>query len=219
MFSANALGDVQRGIVFVQTDHGFMLGHDPTSNDAHRTVVVARGRGDAHDRVLWERLGRPPTYRYDYDVDRGTTRVSPYRPDEHILRFEAEAEWPPLLVASGWAHPDFRECLSGGQGLHLRSAPNAPGARVEIEIVPPKPGRYELAIGWLADPQEALEIEVARARASLVGARDGRAARGGCFEARAFEIDLGGPSRVSLSASNAVIIDHLTLTELEAKKR
>jgi hypothetical protein len=219
MFSANALGDVQRGIVFVQTDHGFMLGHDPTSNDAHRTVVVARGRGDAHDRVLWERLGRPPTYRYDYDVDRGTTRVSPYRPDEHILRFEAEAEWPPLLVASGWAHPDFRECLSGGQGLHLRSAPNAPGARVEIEIVPPKPGRYELAIGWLADPQAALELEVARARASLVGARDGRAARGGCFEARAFEIDLGGPSRVSLSASNAVIIDHLTLTELEAKKR
>jgi hypothetical protein len=219
MFSANALGDVRRGIVFVRTDHGFMLGHDPTSNDAHRAVVVARGRGDAHDRILWERLGRPPTFRYDYEVDRGTTRVSPYRPDEQSLRFETEAEWPPLSVASGWAHPDFRNCLSGGQGLHLRSASGAPGARVEVEIVPPKPGRYEVAIGWLADPRTIVGIHTAGARASLIGARDGRAAGGGCFEAPAFEIDLRGPSRVSLSASNDVIIDHLTLTGWETKKR
>jgi hypothetical protein len=219
MFSMNALGDVRRGIVFVRTDHGFMLGHDPTSNDAHRAIVVARGRGGAHDRILWERLGRPPTYLYDYDTDSGATRVSPYRPDEHTLRFEAEAEWPPLSVASGWAHPDFRECLSSGQGLHLRSAPSSPGVRVEIEIVPPKPGRYELAIGWLADPRTTLGIELARAHASLTGDRDGRAARGGCFDAGAFEIDLGGPVRVSLSASNDVIIDHLTLTGLESKKR
>ena len=58
---------ISRGLVFVDTDHGFNLGHAPQQSDATRGVVVARWRGDAHDRAVWEVLGRPNAYRYRFD--------------------------------------------------------------------------------------------------------------------------------------------------------
>jgi hypothetical protein len=216
MFASSALGNVDRGLVFVSTDHGFLLGHDPRSRDAHRTLVVARRRDDAHDWILWERLGRPPAYRYDYDVLRGTTAVTAVRPDELPARFEGEAEWPPLAVSSGWAHPDYRECLSGGQGLHLRGTS---GASAAIEVVPPTPGRYELTLGWLADPQTEIELGVNGSRIALVGSRDGQERRGTCFSARAGSMELTGPTRVDLRVRQDAIVDYLGLTSADAKKR
>ena len=223
MFDPGALGGVTSGLVFVTTDHGFLLGHDPGEKDASRARVVARRRDDAHDRVLWERLGRPRSYRYDYDVDRGTSQLSPYLPSELPFRFESEAEWPPLAVLSGWAHPDFRECLSRGQGLHLRpwSVPGSsrPSARVAIELVPPSSGRYELSIGWLADPTNELRVAIGSARASLVGlsASERRGER--CFEKRALTVDLTESVRVTLDATDDVIVDYLELTPADTKKR
>jgi hypothetical protein len=224
MFSANALGNVKQGLVFVRTDHGFLLGFDPKSRDARRGIVVARERGDAHDRVLWEGLGKPPAYRYDYDVDRGTTRVSPFRPDEAALRYEAESEWPPLAIHSGWAHPDFRSCLSRGQGLHLRT--DSKGTHVsdddadtEIEFVAPTRGRYSVSIGWLADPRTELTVTIGGKRYDLAGSRLGEGRAGGCFAAPALEADFSGPVRARFTAVEDVIVDYVELTPLETKKR
>ena len=216
MFVPSALGAVDHGLVFVDTDHGFLLGHDPSARDPRKSLLVARRRGDAHDWVLWERLGRPPAYRYDYDVTRGTTAVTVVRPDLVTERFEGEAEWPPLAITSGWAHPDFRECLSGGQGLHLRGTSEA---RAVVEVVPPAPGRYELTLGWLADPLTEIELLTKGSRFALVGSRDGQERGGGCFSARAGSMDLVGPTRVELGVRQDVIVDYLELTSPEAKKR
>jgi len=61
---------VNRGLIFVDTDHGFNLGHEPLASsvvlpDAHNSVVVARRRHDDGDRLLVARLGNPPTYTYE----------------------------------------------------------------------------------------------------------------------------------------------------------
>jgi hypothetical protein len=66
-----ARAGVTRGLVFVDTDHGFNLGHDPGQWDAQHRVVVARYEHDAHDFWLWERLERPPSYRYSYLASAG----------------------------------------------------------------------------------------------------------------------------------------------------
>jgi hypothetical protein len=222
MFEASALSGVKRGLVFVSTDHGFLLGHDPSAANADSELVVARRRGDAHDRVLWERLGEPPAFRYDYDVDAGTTRVSRYVPEPRPLRYELEAEWPPLAVRSGWAHPDFRECLSRGQGLHLRtvrSAPAGPSVSVVIEVVPPSPGVYELKLGWLADPRTELRVSLNASEASFTGIKNAERADGGCFEGRAFTFSVGARATVTLEADEDVVVDYLELTGADAKKR
>ncbi|HYQ26829.1 MAG TPA: glycosyltransferase family 39 protein, partial [Polyangiaceae bacterium] len=112
MFEADVLrsAHVDHGLVFVDTDHGFNLGHDPARLDAHTRVVVARHRHGAHDWLLWNRLGRPPSFHYSYDAGASgaSGALSPYLPSEDgvtALRFEAESEWPPLAVDQGWVQP------------------------------------------------------------------------------------------------------------------
>ena len=61
---------VRRGLVFVDTDHGFNLGFDPSKVDASSAIVVARRRADSNDRLLWESLGRPAAFHYLYDPSR-----------------------------------------------------------------------------------------------------------------------------------------------------
>ncbi len=98
---------VRRGLVFVGTDHGFALGHDPSVLDPWQHPLVARKRGDAHDLLLWERFGRPPSYEYRFDTGRTDSRASlvPYPLSElGLLRFEAEAEWPPAR-GHRWVRP------------------------------------------------------------------------------------------------------------------
>lgn len=142
-----AAAGITRGLVFVNTDHGFNLGHRP----GDRALVVARRRRDAHDALLWRNLGRPDAWMYDFDPTR--PRAAPtLRPLEleagGPLRFEAEAEWPPLLVRGGWAHIDYpgSSCVSGGRSLRLR-AHHEP-IRVVVPITAPHTAQYELEIGW-----------------------------------------------------------------------
>ncbi|HEY6561217.1 MAG TPA: hypothetical protein VI072_28285 [Polyangiaceae bacterium] len=153
MFEARALeqAHVERGIVFVQTDHGFNLGHVPGANPKHG-VVVARARRDAHDALLWERLGRPPSYLYAYDpfARAAAGRLLPYRPEPNpVLRFEGESAWPPLDVRGGWAHPSYSQvsCASGGRGLRLRSI-NDSAVVVALELAAPRAGDYLLTTAW-----------------------------------------------------------------------
>jgi hypothetical protein len=113
-----ASAQVARGLLFVETDHGFNLGHDPSIASPERGLVVARARDDGHDRELFERLGRPPTYRYFYAPNgRSRPRVAPYEPPANP-RYEAEAEWPAPRVG-GHAYPIHYPCASGGRALRL----------------------------------------------------------------------------------------------------
>ena len=202
---------IEHGLVFVTTDHGFSLGHDPSIRDAKSGIVVARLSHDAHDGLLWQALGRPRTYRYDYTPETGAVGITPYSPSLTPFRLESEAEWPPLAVSAGWAHPDFRPCLSKGRGLHLRPQPTA---AIELELLSPKAGSYDIWLGWLADPQTDLEVR-------LVG-QTVRIAHGsprGCERTPLGTFQLAGASRISFQTRKEVLIDYLELTEATSKKR
>ncbi len=169
-----AKAGVDHGLVFVDTDHGFNLGYAPDVRDASRDVVVARSSDDAHDRVLWDHLGRPPTYRYVYDplAPVATPRVVPYplSLDRGApLVFEGEAEWPALAVDAGSVYPGFSgaNCVSRGRGLGFH--PVGGRARATLEVDAPWRGRFALVAVFVAlDRDGPVEVEerVAGARSS-----------------------------------------------------
>lgn len=142
-----ARAGIDHGLVFVNTDHGFNLGHDPGERDARRHVIVARYEHDGHDFELWDRLGRPPSFRYSYEAS-GRSLVIPYVPETSPRRFEAEAEWPPLAVRGGWVQPDFFPCASSGRGLRFHSV--GPEAELGLDFSAPAPIRADaLTVGWV----------------------------------------------------------------------
>ncbi len=169
-----AAAGVRRGLLFVETDHGFALGHDPSVRDAATGLVVARRRYDAHDWVLWRRLGTPPSHQYHFDLQ-GLSAPSVERlsfPAElDRLRFEAEAEWPPLAVSGGWAHPQHLApaCVSRGAGLRLRATGSHDAARARLELAVARPGRYRLIAHWAAygEPRASVGLHAGAASASL----------------------------------------------------
>jgi hypothetical protein len=148
---ANA--NVTRGLLFVDTDHGFNLGHDPRAAGAPNALLVARARDDAHDRELYERLGRPPSYRYVFDFKgRNPPRVIPYVPPQ-TRRIEAEAEWPALGLR-GSAYPRRVPCASGGAALRLLG-----GTTVAVPAGSAA-GPDGLVIGWLGTTSTGSHVRV-----------------------------------------------------------
>jgi hypothetical protein len=177
---------ITRGLVLVDTDHGFNLGHDAGAKPA---VLVARRHGDAHDYRLYQALGQPPTYRYVYDLSgQAPPQVVPYRPPA-TDRFEAEAEWPALLER-GSAYPVHYPCASAGRGLRL-----FPGTRALFDL----PSTPLLEVGWLGTRPGGTELAFswpgsAPIRRSAVGP--------GCT---VFQIPGPEPGR-----SGPLQVDHLT---------
>lgn len=210
MFEPREVAALGNGLLFVKTDHGFSLGHDPKQRDPVHGLVVARGFGDAHDRLLWERLGRPRTFLYDYSAETGRTRVTAYSPPATAYRWEAEAEWPPLAVATGWAHPDFRPCLSAGRGLHLRPTP---AVSLHLELGAPKTDDYEVTLGWLADPGAALTVNLAGRSVRIV---HGPA---GCERARLGSFRLGPTNRIGVRTEADALLDYVELAATNSKYR
>jgi hypothetical protein len=202
---------IQHGLVFVTSDHAFALGHDPSVRDARRGIVVARLSRDAHDGMLWHSLGRPPAYRYDYTPETGLVGIQPYAPSLTPFRLESESEWPPLAVSAGWAHPDFRPCLSNGRGLHLRPEPSV---SVELELVPPSAGSYVVTLGWLAARSARLE---ARLGGQTVQIEYGTSA--GCERIVLGTFQLAGAQRIGFRSEAPVLLDYVELAEAVAKKR
>ncbi len=159
MFEPSTLerAGVERGLVFVDTDHGFNLGHDPGVENPRAGVLVARARKDAHDRELYERLGRPPTYLYAYDPSGARPpALLAYEPPESS-RYEGEAEWPARL-ARGSAYPIHFPCASGGRALRL-----FPGS--VIRLPPPSLGpgmtaQPGLELGWVSTRPGRAELRV-----------------------------------------------------------
>ncbi len=119
---------VDHGLLFVGTDHAFNLAYEPNARDPRADLVVAHEYGDDRDKLLWQRLGQPPAYRYVFDGhERSRPVVLPWSPRarEAIYRFEAEAEWPPLEQEGGYFEPVFAQgtCAWGGRLLAIRSSP------------------------------------------------------------------------------------------------
>ncbi len=167
MFEAQTLAraGVSHGLVFVDTDHGFNLGHAPGVVDVAEHVIVARYAHDAHDFTLWSELGRPPTYRYSYFASgehAGQSALVPYLPSSAALRFEAEAEWPPLWIEpqSGWLEPDFVPCASGGRGLRLHPTGPSPELAFELGLPFPGPGPHSIELGWVRAPGPSTVIHL-----------------------------------------------------------
>lgn len=165
MFDADELAraGVHTGLLFVDTDHGFALGHAPGATAA-KGVVVARRRDDAHDRLLWERLGQPPSFAYFHAPEGAQATVRPFLPPaaqdalgHESWRFEAESDWPPLAQSGGYAWPRWESgsCASGGRVLELvPTASTLTVARTTIALPVPRSGTWRLSPQFLRRPND-----------------------------------------------------------------
>ena len=166
MFEPERLQDahVESGLVFIDTDHGFDLAHDPGSLDPEHGVVFARLRNDGHDRLLFERLGRPHAWAYRFGaIENGheaEPTLLPFTPPaaeiagREVWRFESEVDWPPLAQQGAWAEPLFahgkrQSCPSGGQALAVHAAPSG---SVAIALPVPRAGKWTLRPFVLSRP-------------------------------------------------------------------
>jgi hypothetical protein len=153
MFEPDVLAraNVTSGLVFVDTDHGFGLGHDPDAR-IKNGVVVARLRNDDRDRLLYDRLDHPTTYLYKLAEPAAAPAppmLVPWAPAAlgDTFRFEAEAEWPVLSQSGGFAVPVFTEtCASGSKALLLTPSPLAGRATATFAVSVPQAGRYSVAL-------------------------------------------------------------------------
>ncbi|HEX7601178.1 MAG TPA: hypothetical protein VF316_06210, partial [Polyangiaceae bacterium] len=152
MFEADRAKEAgaDHGLLFVDTDHGFGLAFDP-DRASSKKLVVARLRGDDHDRLLFQNLGRPSTFAYRYAG--GAVTVQPFVPPEardvfgkESWRFESEADWPPLAQDGGWAVPEWTSgtCASNGQTLTLHPASPTTPAHATLALPIPRAGTWSL---------------------------------------------------------------------------
>ena len=155
MFEPERLQDahIATGLLFVDTDHGFDLASDPAVTDPAHGLVVARLRNDGHDRLLYERLGRPPTWAYRFGPRTGLAEPTllPFTPvgaevaGREVWRFESENEWPPLAQQGAWAEPVYasgarQNCPFGGQVLAIH--PEGPAGTVTIALPVPRTAKW-----------------------------------------------------------------------------
>lgn len=159
MFEPERLQDahLESGLLFINTDHGFDLAHDPFVTDAKHGLVVARLHADGHDRLLYDRLGHPPSWAYRFGDNEPT--LQPYTPPaaevagREVWRFESEVDWPPLAQHGAWAEPIWatgsrQNCPSGGQALAVHSSN---GGEVTIALPIPRRGGWSIRPTVLAD--------------------------------------------------------------------
>ncbi|AKT37322.1 hypothetical protein [Chondromyces crocatus] len=106
---------ITRGLVFVDTDHGFNLGHDPARE---APLQVLRFRGDALDAMAWEAHGRPPAYRYHFrglpSPTHAPRTAPPWLPLSHDPAAEA-AQSASELLSVAWIEPLSFEPIGDGE--------------------------------------------------------------------------------------------------------
>jgi hypothetical protein len=212
------LNVTNNALVFVTTDHGFLLGHDPSARPK-TGVVVAHLRSDDRDRMVYDQLDRPTTYWYKLEAD-GPHLVpwAPY-PFEDPYRFEMEAEWPALSQINGYAAPGFTDPCAGvgAQVLVVTPVPASARAIVTVSIPVPSTGRY----GVVPRIVHGTTLPYSDAPAASHGAvRIGDAVwtsrsvpGGGCQELGVHDLTLTAPSAiVTIEAQGgAFAVDRITL--------
>jgi hypothetical protein len=197
-----AKAHVTTGLLFVDTDHGFALAHDPGA-DAKTGLVVARRRDDDHDWLLFERLGRPPSWSYHFDrsVDPAVPVVVAWSPPapKGPIRFEADADWPALAQAGAFAVPGWTEaCASQKRALLVTpGTPHGEGT-VTLSLPVPSPGRYVVTVAVVHGAHlPSREAPAAGAIGTLtIGAQkwEWPAPGAGCATLPNCEIELNGTS-------------------------
>jgi hypothetical protein len=221
------------GLVFVDTDHGFGLGHDPSARVRDR-VLVARLRNDDRDRLLYDRLDHPPTWVYHFDTppagDRGgppplaSASVVPWAPlpiQNETYRFEAEAEWPALAESGGFAAPAGADCASNKRVLVVAPTPPTGTAEATIEIPVPETGAYAVTLR-IAQNVPFPHVESVTAQAAGT-ARIGdqtfhwTTAGIGCIDLPPRDVELTAPSaRLVLSArGGSIALDTVSIRHLK----
>jgi hypothetical protein len=150
MFEPDVLREaqVQKGLLFLDTDHGFNLAHVPGANP-DKDVLAVRLRADDHDRLIYELLNHPQTHAYRITDD--GANVQPWvvpGASADLWRFEGEADWPPLAQSGGWAEPAWfsSTCASQERALTLHPS-EGENASVTMDLPVPKDGR------WLVTPR------------------------------------------------------------------
>jgi hypothetical protein len=145
--------NVTNGLVFFEDDEGFALAHDPTVTASHG-ILAARLRGDDHDRLLYDRLGRPPSHRYSATGARATLAAwAPFNTGSDTWRFEAESE-PPVARIGGLAEAisvDSR-CASDAHVLRVSPA-GAVEAVMTLELPIPSTTEPPDARVWTVVPR------------------------------------------------------------------
>lgn len=234
MFEPDVLAraSVSKALVFVDTDHGFALGHDPKATPS-TGILVARLRDDDRDRMLFEALDRPPTWLYRLEPDTAgggavIPKLTPWAPPEHgkSLRFEAEAEWPALSQEGGLAAPAWVDaCASRSRALALVPSPAAGNtARATIELPVPSEGRWSVEVHVVhgaAVPHAKMRTDPGAKGAVRVGDETwtwavDRPVTRTCASAGAKELDLVPPrALVTIEASGGpVAVDHFSLRKV-----
>ncbi len=146
MFVPEIAEQAGHGLLLVDTDHGYLLGADPSARDPKSQLIVARWRGDAHDEALWRGLGQPTAHLYRHDFTGGPPTVAPFTPASD-RPFEAEALWPIWAREEGSAHPAAgAACASGGRVLELSQSKNG---KVRVQLLAP-PTATPAELIWLA---------------------------------------------------------------------
>lgn len=161
------LGDPTRTrVVFVDTDHGFNLGFDPSAVEAWQRgetqgLIVARRSYDSREGLLLSALDADGWF-YDFNPHgNGPATWSALSPPPQTpeQRLEAEYDWPPRSVAGGWVHPDWPpgDCVSLRRGLRFRADGTHPtpvmlegdrATRATLELVARKAGPHRVTTVW-----------------------------------------------------------------------
>lgn len=150
---------IERGLLFVDTDAAYGLAYIPRTTP-DRGLAVTHYRGDAHDYLVWKRLGSPPAYHYVFGERRST--IEPFTPPASS-RFEAEREWPPLAQEDGFVAPYWPACASNQSGLALIPAASK-HATATIDLPIARNGRYSISPRFVDRGQKARGTLVLRSR-------------------------------------------------------
>jgi hypothetical protein len=132
---------IERGLVFVDTDHGFNLGFDPNVVDPNLGVVVARRKDPTLDALTFHELGRPNAWHYEFSWKRGAeSQLGPFVPNADGV-VALGALWPPLRVDGGWVALEHVSVEGRpGQALVLYPASSEPDSNsaMEVELETPR---------------------------------------------------------------------------------
>jgi hypothetical protein len=144
------------GLLFFDDDDGYEFAHDPSATASHG-LEAARVRGDDHDRLLYDLLGRPPTHRHvSAHTGASVTSWTPNGGD--LWRFEAEADYPPVAVSDpGVGRAEVVDaigtCASDAHALAITPT-GAAEATVTIELpVPRSTAGGGARRSWLVTPR------------------------------------------------------------------
>ena len=217
------------GLLFFDEDEGYELAHDPTASAGHG-IEAARIRGDDHDRLLFDLLGRPPTHRH---VSSHTgPSVSSWTPGGgDTWRFEAEADFPPVAAPTpSLGRTEVVEalgtCASDSHALAITPSGSAE-ASMTLELPVPRGASPAPKRTWTVTPRTFQQGGPGAGEAVLVASPGGPplatwswtdATRGGgaiCTELPPRTVDLGGDTLrtwlVVTARGGAVALDRTTL--------